>query len=194
MAEKSVAVYMRVSTKEQELTTQDSVLTDYCKKREWNIYKKYTDRGISGAKDSRPELNKLKKDAKRKKFDIVLVYRYDRFARSTQHLINSLADFESLDIDFVSYNEGIDTTTPQGKLFFTMVSGFAEFERNIIRERVKDGVARAIKEKGTWGRRKIKFNEHYAKKEVDKGRSIRSVAKELGINHQTLYNRMATIA
>ncbi|MFH1377099.1 MAG: recombinase family protein [Candidatus Woesearchaeota archaeon] len=188
---KTAGVYMRVSTKDkQDIKTQDSLLADYCKKRGWKVFKKYIDKGISGAKESRPELNKLMDDARKRKFDVCLVYRYDRFGRSSKHLLTTLDEFKALGIDFVSYNENIDTTSAMGEFFFTIVSGFAQFERSIIAERVKDGVARAIKERGKWGRNKVKFNEHYAKAELDKGRSLRDVAKELGLNHQTLYNRL----
>src|SRR5258707_13533245 len=114
-----VALYARVSTNngEQNPETQLLALREYCGQRGWTMSEEYVDR-VSGAKESRPALNRLMEDAKRRKFDAVLVWKLDRFGRSLQHLLNSLAEFNALGVSFVSYTNAIDTTTPAGKLMF----------------------------------------------------------------------------
>ncbi|MBZ0242643.1 MAG: recombinase family protein [Bacteroidales bacterium] len=130
---KKVAIYARVSTtdKEQDLDTQLIPLQEYVKSRGWEVFRVYSDK-VSGATEKRQELSELMEGAYKRLFDIVLVYRFDRFARSTKHLIASLEEFSSLGIDFISYNENIDTSTPIGKAMFTIISAFAELERSII--------------------------------------------------------------
>jgi len=134
-----VALYARVSTTEQSNESQLLDLRRYVSDRGWQTYKEYCDNGISGTKDSRPTLNELMGDAKKRKFDAVLVWRFDRFARSTRHLINALEEFKNLGIDFVSYQENIDTSSPLGGAIFTIISAVAQLERDIIAERVKAG-------------------------------------------------------
>ncbi len=109
---KRVGVYMRVSTKDQSCDMQLNDLQHYAKERGFEVFKVYKDNGISGAQESRPALSELMNDAKKRKFDVVLVWRFDRFARSTKHLINSLYEFRNLGIDFISYQENIDTSSP----------------------------------------------------------------------------------
>jgi DNA invertase Pin-like site-specific DNA recombinase len=133
------ALYARVSTLNngQDVSMQVREFEEFCASRKWTIADRYIDSGISGSKDSRPELNRLMADAKRRKFDAVVVYRFDRFARSTRHLVNALAEFNALGIQFISMHEGIDTTTPNGRLIFGIFASIAEFERDLIRERVR---------------------------------------------------------
>ncbi len=107
------------------------------------IFKEYCDNGVSGRKDSRPALDRLISDARKRRFDAVLCWRFDRFARSTKHLITALEEFKHLGIDFVSYQENIDTSSPMGKAMFTIVSAIAELEAEIIRERVMAGLSNA---------------------------------------------------
>ncbi len=109
---KRIAIYARVSTTDQSTESQLLDLRRYTRERGWNTFKEYVDEGISGTKDSRPALNELMDDAKKRKFDVVLVWRFDRFARSTKHLILALEEFKNLGIDFVSYQENIDTSSP----------------------------------------------------------------------------------
>jgi DNA invertase Pin-like site-specific DNA recombinase len=118
-------------------------LCEYCRRRSWKIVDEYTDKGISGSKERRPELDRMMADAKRRKFDAVVVYRYDRLARSLRHLVNALEEFRSLGIDFVSLHEGVDTSTPNGRLVFGIFATIAEFERELIRSRVRSGLATA---------------------------------------------------
>src|SRR2546427_9357765 len=116
------AVYARVSTADrgQTVETQLHALREFCNARGWTIVKEYSDVGISGSKDRRPALDELMRDAKRRRFDCVAVLRLDRFARSTRHLLNSLAEFDSLGVAFVSLSDSWDTSTPSGKLLFTI--------------------------------------------------------------------------
>jgi DNA invertase Pin-like site-specific DNA recombinase len=118
-------------------------LHEYCKRRGWKISNEYSDQGISGAKARRPELDRLMADAHKRKFDVVVVWKFDRFARSVSHLLRALETFESLGIAFVSLSESIDTSTPSGKLVFTVLGAVAELERSLIGERVKAGLRNA---------------------------------------------------
>jgi len=143
-----VALYGRVSTAEQNASMQIEELRAYCQRRQWEIVEEFIDAGVSGSKESRPALNRLLADAKRRRFDTVLVYRYDRFARSLRQLVNALAEFDALGIHFVSLHEGVDTSTPNGRLVFGIFASIAEFERELIRGRVRSGLA-AAKARGT---------------------------------------------
>src|SRR5215469_14989225 len=138
-----VALYSRVSTNEQSTQMQLDELRAYCQRRQWEIVEEFTDTGVSGSKESRPALNRLLADARRRKFDCVLVYRYDRFARSLRQLVNALAEFDALGIHFVSLHEGVDTSTPNGRLVFGIFASISEFERELIRSRVRSGIAAA---------------------------------------------------
>src|SRR6185437_14306094 len=145
------AVYARVSTagsNGQDPAMQIRELREYCRLRGWNRHDEYIDRGISGAKDSRPELNRLMGDAHRCRIDVVVVWKFDRFARSVSHLLRSLETFSTLGIEFVSLSEQIDTNTPTGKMVFTVLGAVAELERSLIGERVRAGLRNA-KAKGT---------------------------------------------
>ncbi len=139
-----VALYARVSTTDQSTDSQLLDLRRYVADRGWHLHREYTDNGVSGTKDNRPALNQLMDDAKKRKFSVVLVWRFDRFARSTRHLINALDEFRNLGVDFVSYQENIDTSSPLGSAIFTIISAVAQLERDIIAERVKAGLRRAV--------------------------------------------------
>jgi len=119
-------------------------LREYCMVRRWKVCDEYIDRGISGAKDSRPQLDRLMADAHRRRFDLVCVWKFDRFARSVSHLLRSLETFSALGIEFVSLSEQIDTSTPTGKMVFTILGAVAELERSLIGERVRAGLRNAI--------------------------------------------------
>ena len=149
----------------------------------------YVDR-ISGAKYRRPHLEKLMKDARKRKFGVVLVWKFDRFARSTRHLIEALEEFQALGVDFISQQEAIDTSTPMGKMVFTVISAVAELERSLIRERVIIGLER-VKRKGVkLGRPEAEIDLDEAKKLKDEGLSYRQIADQMGVNHMTLYRKM----
>jgi DNA invertase Pin-like site-specific DNA recombinase len=139
------AFYVRVSTKNhhQDPEVQLRDLRDLCQRKGWNLVETYVDKGISGTKESRPELNRLMADAEAKKFDAVIVWKFDRFARSAQHLLKALETFQRLGIAFVSHTEGIDTTTVVGKMVFTVLGAVAEMERSLTVERIKAGMRNA---------------------------------------------------
>src|ERR1700757_2968436 len=136
-------IYARISTKDQSCEMQLRDLRTYCAARGFDPVREYVDIGQSGAKDSRPELNILMGDARKRQFDAIVVWRFDRFARSTKHLLSALEEFRSLGIQFISYNENVDTSTPLGQALFTIVSAVAQLERDLIRERVTAGIRNA---------------------------------------------------
>jgi DNA invertase Pin-like site-specific DNA recombinase len=176
------ALYMRVSTKGhgQTTDTQAVALREYADRRGFDVVE-YRDEGISGSKDSRPALDRLMKDAKARKFDVVIVARFDRFARSVSHLLRALEEFNHLGIDFVSLSESIDTSTPMGKMIFTVLGAVAELERNLIKERVHMGISRARKQGKRLGRPKRIFDREKALAML-KTMSAREVARQLGVS------------
>ena len=136
------ALYARVSTLEQEPENQLAELRRYADARGWSVTE-YVDRGVSGAKDSRPALDRLLADARRRKIDVLLCWRLDRLGRNLRHLVTLLDELRAVGVDFVSLGEGIDATTPAGKLQLHILAALAEFERERIRERVIAGLRRA---------------------------------------------------
>ncbi len=189
-----VALYARVSTTDQSTDSQLFDLRRYVSERGWNIFKEYVDEGISGTKDSRPALNELMNDAKKRRFDVVLVWRFDRFARSTKHLILALEEFKNLGIDFVSYQENIDTSSPLGSAIFTIISAVAQLERDIIAERVKAGLRRAVENGKRLGRPKVKVDLDQVKALHSRGYSTRAIAQELGLTKSTAANLVKIVA
>src|SRR6516165_9143955 len=139
------AIYARVSTmnngQSPEMQIRD--LRDYCRSRRWESAGEYLDIGQSGAKDSRPELNRLMADAHQRKFDVVLTWKLDRFGRSLMHLVNALAELETRGVAFVSLKDNVDLSTPSGRLMFQIIGAMAEFERSLITERVRAGLRNA---------------------------------------------------
>lgn len=189
----TVAIYARVSTQDQDPGLQLSELRKYVHDRGWTSYKEYVDIGQSGAKDSRPELNKLIADAKRRRFDAVLVWKFDRFARSVKHLVNSLYEFKALGIDFVSLTEGIDTSTPLGEAMFSIIGAMAQLERDLIKERVLAGMKRA-KEKGKpIGRKKIEIDPQEFATLRSNGLTMTEIAQSLNVSRATLFNRNGSL-
>ena len=140
-----VAIYCRVSTANglQSPEMQLRELREYVRRRSWRVADEYTDEGVSGARDSRPALNRLMADAHRRRFDAVLVWKLDRFGRSLRHLVNALAELEARGIAFVSLRDNLDLGTPSGRLMFQIIGAMAEFERALIGERVRAGMRNA---------------------------------------------------
>ena len=147
------AVYCRTSTEEQHPENQLYELREYCKRQGWEIYKEYSDK-ISGVKESRPALDLMMQDARQKHFDIVVVWKLDRLGRSLQHLIQIIQEWKNKGIGFVCTTQNIDTTTPSGNLIFHIFGAIAEFERELITERIKLGIKRRIAEGKIQGRPK----------------------------------------
>ena len=179
---KRIAIYARVSTDDQSADMQLAELREHILHRGWQNAGEYVDSGVSGAKSSRPQLDRLMADARRRKFDAIICWRFDRFARSTSHLLSALEEFRSLGVDFISLNEAIDTTTPLGKMVFTIVASVAELERSIICERVRAGVARAQANGKVLGRpRGSKIDYQRVMALADQGLSMRQISKSMGI-------------
>ena len=181
-----VALYARVSTTDQSTDSQLLDLRRYTQERNWHVFREYCDNGISGTKDSRPALNELMNDAKKRRFDVVLVWRFDRFARSTKHLILALEEFKNLGIDFVSYQENIDTSSPLGSAIFTIISAVAQLERDIIAERVKAGLRRAKAQGKKLGRPRASIDLEKLHRLHCEGLSHRQIAAHLGISHASV--------
>jgi DNA invertase Pin-like site-specific DNA recombinase len=178
------AIYARVSTTNhgQDVSMQTRDLEQFAQARGWRLVDSYLDLGISGSKDKRPQLDRLMADAHKRRFDIVIVWRFDRFARSVSHLLRALETFNALGIAFVSLSEQMDTTTPTGKMIFTVLGAVAELERSLIVERVKAGLRNARAKGKMLGRpRKIVDATKIVALRA-KGRSWRDIARELGTN------------
>ena len=188
------AIYGRVSTigKGQDVDLQLRDLRNYAQARGWKIFREYIDNGVSGRKDKRPALDQLMNDAHKKRFDAVLVWRFDRFARSTRHLVTSLEEFNHLGIDFISFMENIDTSSPMGKAMFTITSAIAELEADLIRERVIAGLANAKAKGAKLGRPSPEFDEDELIRLRKSGVTIRGIAERMNLKksfvHKTLSN------
>ncbi len=188
-----VALYARVSTadKGQDPRVQTLELQEYCQRRGWGVVGGYVDVGISGTKEKRPELDRLMADAHRRRFDAVLCWKFDRFARSVSHLLRALETFRSLGIDFISFSEQLDTSTPMGKMVFTVLGAVAELERSLIVERVRAGMRNARAKGKRIGRpprtylnqdtRRSIYEEH-----VRSGVSLRQLAARFGTSFGTV--------
>lgn len=188
---KRVALYARVSTsdKGQDPNLQLIPIKEYCKAREWQVAGEYIDIGQSGAKDRRPALDRLLNDARKRKIDCIIVWKLDRWGRSLKNLINSLSELQSLGVAFVSYQENIDMSTPAGKMMFHIIGAMAEFERELIRERVKAGIENARRKGRRFGRKPIPPIDHKKIIDVylsDKSQSIRNIAKKINMNYGTV--------
>jgi DNA invertase Pin-like site-specific DNA recombinase len=182
-------IYARVSTVNhgQDVTLQTRELEQFAQARGWQIIGQYLDLGVSGAKDSRPELNRLMADAHRRKFDVVVVWKFDRFARSVSHLLRALETFNALGIAFVSLSEQMDTTTPAGKMVFTVLGAVAELERSLIVERVRAGLRNARAKGKRLGRPSKTVDAASIARLRREGATWRAIAKELGVGVGTLY-------
>lgn len=179
-------MYARVSTAAaQNPQLQLRELREYCARRDWQIVGEYIDVGVSGSKERRPGIDALLRECRRRRVDAVVVYRYDRFARSLRQLVNALAEFDALGVQFVSLHEGVDTSTPNGRLVFGIFASIAEFERELIRERVRSGLA-AARARGTpLGRPRRWVDPDMVADLRAQGRSWRVIGRELGVGVAT---------
>ena len=187
---KRVALYARVSTldKGQDPETQLIQLRQYAHARNFEIVTEFIDYA-SGSTEDRTQYKLMMAAAKKRKIDVVLVWRYDRFARSTQALVNALKEFQSLGIDFISYQENIDTTTPTGEPIFPVMASLAQFESSLISQRVKAGMARAKAQGKHIARPPIA--KHLQQKILylqQEGLSLNKISKVLGIAYGTVYS------
>jgi DNA invertase Pin-like site-specific DNA recombinase len=166
---KRAAIYVRVSTVEQETAMQEAELKEYCERRGWESIL-YRDKGQSGAKQDRPALNMLLGDLRKRKIDVILVWSLDRLARSLKQLLTISEECRSLGVDLVSLKQSIDTTLPAGRLTFSILGAVAEFERELLRERVKAGMAQARRAGKRIGRPALR---HFSPGELERIRSLR---------------------
>lgn len=186
---KRAALYLRVSTDGQTTENQRLELERVAEVSGWDIVDVYLDHGVSGAKDrkQRPEFDRLCKDATRRKFDVVMAWSVDRLGRSLQDLVSFLGELHAVGVDLYMHQQGVDTTTPAGKAMFQMMGVFAEFERSMIQERVKAGLARAKANGKTLGRpnvaNAVRDRVLVAKRD---GLSVRRIAQEMGVSVGTV--------
>jgi len=183
-----VAIYARVSTANngQDPTMQTRELQEYCERRGWSVVGQYVDLGISGTKEKRPELDRLMVDAHRRRFDAVIVWKFDRFARSVSHLLRALETFQALGIHFVSLSESLDTSTPAGKMVFTVLGAVAELERSLIVERVKAGLRNARAKGRKLGRPQRILDVRRISALRAQGLGWKRIAKDLGVGVGTV--------
>jgi DNA invertase Pin-like site-specific DNA recombinase len=182
-----VAFYGRVSTTNhgQDVSMQTRDLEQFAKARGWRLVDSYLDIGISGSKDNRPELDRLMADAHRRKFDAVIVWKFDRFARSVSHLLRALENFNALGVAFVSLSEQMDTTTPSGKMVFTVLGAVAELERSLIAERVRAGLRNARAKGKQLGRPRVVVDPSRIAALRAQGCSWSKIVTEMGIGKGT---------
>ena len=190
-----VAIYARVSTTNgQDPTVQTRELKEYCERRGWEIVGEYVDRGVSGSKDSRPELNRLMQAAKQREFDAVLVWKLDRFGRSLRHLVNALAELEALGVTFVSLKDNLDLSTPAGRLMFQIIGAMAEFERSLIAERVRAGLRNARAKGKRLGRPRKAVDRSRIASLRRSGTSWAAIGRQLGVGEGTVRRAAQTPA
>ncbi len=182
-----IAIYARVSTlnKGQDVDMQLNELRTYCQQKDWTIAHEYVDKGISGSKSSRPQLNRLMAAAQSKSFDAVLVWKLDRFGRSVRHLVNAIAELESSNVAFISLRDNIDLTTPVGRLMFNVIASMAQFERELIAERVKAGMANARSKGKQIGRPSLDIDSKQITSLKASGASWQDVSDSLGASIST---------
>jgi DNA invertase Pin-like site-specific DNA recombinase len=166
-------------------------LREYCERRGWTVAGEYVDAGISGAKDRRPELDRLMTDAHKRHFDVVAVWKFDRFARSVSHLLRALDTFRVLGVEFVSLSESLDTATPAGRMVFTVLGAVAELERSLIAERVRAGLRNAKAKGKQLGRPRVAVDAAKIGRLRSQGRTVREIASELGYSRSLVHKTLA---
>jgi DNA invertase Pin-like site-specific DNA recombinase len=189
-----VARYLRVSRHDQDTALQADETGAYVKNRGWKLTDTYKDHGVSGARDRRPELDRLLADARRRRWDALVVYKADRFFRSLRHMVLTLDELAALGIAFVSTTEPFDTSTPSGKLLLHMVSAMAEFERSLLIERVKSGVAAARRRGARLGRPRARLDEDRLRELRAQGVSVRKIAETFNVGASTVQRRLGGAA
>ena len=185
-------LYARVSTLNgQHPEMQLEELREYASRRGWEITREYVDEGVSGSQESRPELNRLMADAHSRKFDIVLVWKIDRFGRSLKHLVTALADLDAYGVTFASLRDNLDLSTPSGRLMFQIIGAMAEFERALIQERVRAGLQNARRNGKQLGRPSRVVDLTTIARMKAEGHSLRNIAEKLGVGYGTVRTRLA---
>ena len=149
---------------------------------------------VSGAKESRPALNRLMADARQRKFDVVVVWKIDRFGRSLRHLVNALAELEAVGVPFISLHDNLDLSTPSGRLMFQIIGAMAEFERALIRERVQAGLANAKKKGKKLGRPRVMVDVDRVAALRRSGTSWKTISQKLGVGVGTVYKAASGVS
>lgn len=186
-----VAIYARVSTLNgQDPEMQLRELREYAVRRGLEVVGEYTDHGISGSRESRPQLNRLMADAQQRRFDAVMVWKVDRFGRSLRHLVNALAELGALGVAFISLRDNMDLSTPSGRLMFAVIGAMAEFERSLIQERVRAGLRNAKAKGQQLGRPHRIVDRDTILRLKAEGSSLRQIAEQLGIGYGTVRARL----
>ena len=186
-----VALYARVSTcNGQSPEMQLAELREYASRRGWEIFREYVDLGVSGSKESRPELNRLMSDCHRRRCDVVLVWKIDRFGRSLKHLVNSIADLDGYGVAFASVKDNIDLSTPSGRLMFQIIASMAEFELSLCRDRVIAGLQNARRNGKPLGRPRRVVDQDDIFRLKSEGHSLRNIAEKLGVGYGTVRMRL----
>lgn len=188
-----VALYARCSTEKQGHSTSTQVfdLREYAERRGLTIVREYVDEAVSGARDSRPALNEMLADARRGRFDLVLVVRLDRLGRNLRHLLTVLEELSEHGVAFASATEPIDTSSPAGRMVVAVLGAAAELERSLLRERTKAGLASARRRGKKLGRPRVAVDIYKAEALVRAGQSLRQIAKQLGVGRTTIARALA---
>jgi DNA invertase Pin-like site-specific DNA recombinase len=182
-----VALYARVSTLNgQNPETQLLELREYASRRGWEVIGEYVDAGVSGSKDSRPSLNRMMSHAHQRRFDGIVVWKLDRFGRSLKHLVTAISELEALGVTFVSLKDNWDLSTPSGRLMFQIVGAMAEFERELIRERIRAGMRRRKLEGYVLGRAPLSINHEALVRDRLSGMSLTQVAKKYSVSRASV--------
>ena len=188
-----VALYARVSTSDQTVAPQLEALRSYGSARRLEVVREFVDEGVSGSKDRRPALDQMIAAAHRRDFDAIACVKLDRLARSVRHLTVLAAEFEALGVDLVVVDQQIDTSTPTGRLLFHVLGSIAEFERDLIRERVAAGIKSARKRGIRFGRPRVldEGQQARARRLRAAGHSVRQIAKTLGVSKSAVSRELS---
>lgn len=182
-----VALYARVSILNgQNPENQLGELREYASRRGWEVIDEYVDAGVSGSKDSRPSLNRLMSHAHQRKFDGICVWKLDRFGRSLKHLVTAISELEALGVTFISLKDNWDLSTPSGRLMFQIVGAMAEFERELIRERIRAGMRRRKLEGYVLGRAPLNVDHKAIVADRVRGMSLTQVARKYSVSRATV--------
>lgn len=190
---KRAALYLRVSTDEQSCDMQERDLLRLAEQRSLEIVKIYRDEGWSGAKASRPAFDEMLRDAKRGRFDVLLCWKLDRIGRSLSNLLRLLEDLRTWNVGLISYSESLDLNSPSGRLMYQLIGAFSEYEREIIRSRVKSGMAAAKRRGVHIGRKRVTVDVAEVKRLRESGLSVAAIARQLGIGVGTAH-RLGRVA
>lgn len=189
---KRVGIYARVSTTNQTSENQLLDLRKYCEARKWEIAGEFVDEAMSGSRDDRPQYKEIMIQARQHKFDAILTWKYDRIARSLLNLVSTLEELRVMGLGFISYTEGIDTSTPSGKMVFGVIASLAEFERSLIIERVRAGLRRAKAQGKRLGRAPFVIDMSKLYQLRHEGMTVREIGIEMSISKSLVAKRLST--